>query len=396
MNSIKKTAFVCGALIASGLLLTSFTNENGGDKNKKYQIIHHAGGETVEYDTVIPMSSSYTPEQFLADKGISSENVEIIEIPSISELNCEVRELKTIVREFELDADHLSKEVELNVEVDDDGNMTVKKTVNGVEVEVTEEELKEIESSEGKHATMIKMRFDDHEAGENEERIEISVEVDNDGNKTITKTVNGEQVEMTEEELENLHITEMMSGDDINIFIDGDFPEGLEDEMKVLEIELEKLMEEGDENVKIITRRIEVNSDGDDNNFEWDSEGSEHRVIVMSSDDQEDFTVVIVTENYDEATSGNTKMRFNLSSEEMDVYPNPNDGIFKIRYESDEDKKTTIRVNDATGKEVFQEKLGKFSGKYEKELNLKSFGSGMYTITIQSGDEKEVHKVMIK
>ncbi len=396
MNSIKKIAFVGGALIASGLLLASFTNDNGGDKNKKYQIIHHADGETIEYDTVIPMSSSYTPEQFLADKGISNENVEIIEIPSISELNGEVREMKTIVREIELDADHLSKEVELNVEVDDDGNMTVKKTIDGIEVEVTEEELKEIENSRGERCKMIKMCFDDYETGEHEERIEISVEEDDEGNKIITKTVNGEQVEMTEEELENLHITEMMSGDDINIFIDGDFPEGLEDEMKELEIELEKLMEEGDENVKIVTRRIEMNSDGDENNFEWNSEGCEHRVIVMSSDDQEDFTVVIVTENYDEATSGNTKMKFNLSNEEMDVYPNPNDGAFKIRYESDENKKTTITVNDATGKEVFQEKLGKFSGKYEKELDLKSFGPGMYTITILNGDDKDVHKVMIK
>ena len=401
MKSIKKVAFVGGALIASGLLLASFTNDNGGDKNKKYQIIHHADGEMIEYDTVIPMSSTYTPEQFLADKGISSENVEIIEIPSLSGLNEEMREFRTIVREFELDVDNLSERIELKVEVDEDGNMTTKKTVNGVEVELTEEELKDIESNHRKHGEhrkhpkMIKMHFDDHEMGENDERIEIRVEVDEDGNKTITKTVNGEQVEMTEEELDNIHITEMMNGDDINIFIDGDFPEGLEDEMKELKIELEKLMEEGGEDMKVITRRIEMHSDHDDN-FEWSSEDKGHRVMFMSSDEKEDFTIVLVTEDYDEKTSGNSKMRVHHSTEEMDVYPNPNDGTFKIRYESTENKKTTITVNDATGKEVFQEKLGKFSGKYEKELDLRKFGPGMYTITIQNGDNKEVNKVMIK
>lgn len=401
MKSIKKVAFVGSALIASGILLASFTNDNGGDKNKKYQIIHHADGEMIEYDTVIPMSSSYTPEQFLADKGISSENVEIIEIPSLSGLNEEVREFRTIVREFELDHDNLSERIELNVEVDEDGNMTTKKTVNGVEVELTEEELKDIESNHRKHGEhrthpkMMKMRFDDHEMGENDERIEINVEIDDDGNKTITKTVNGQQVEMKEEELDNIHITEMMNGDDINIFIDGDFPEGLEDEMKELKIELEKLMEEGGEDMKVITRRIEMNSDHDDN-FEWSSEDKGHRVMFMSSDEKEDFTIVLVTEDYDEEASGNAKMRVHNSTEEMDVYPNPNDGTFKIRYESNENKKTTITVNDATGKQVFQEKLGKFSGKYEKELDLSEFGPGMYTITIQNGDNKEVNKVMIK
>ena len=75
MNSIKKIAFVGGALIASGVFLASFTHEKGEDKNKKYQIIHHADGEIIEYDTVVPMSSSYTPEQFIVDKGITSENI---------------------------------------------------------------------------------------------------------------------------------------------------------------------------------------------------------------------------------------------------------------------------------------------------------------------------------
>jgi hypothetical protein len=91
-----------------------------------------------------------------------------------------------------------------------------------------------------------------------------------------------------------------------------------------------------------------------------------------------------------------TKMRFEQSSENMDVYPNPNDGTFKIRYESDEKQKTNITVTDASGKKVFEEDLGKFSGSYEKEIDLKKFGSGMYTITIQNGNNEEVQKVMIK
>ena len=80
----------------------------------------------------------------------------------------------------------------------------------------------------------------------------------------------------------------------------------------------------------------------------------------------------------------------------MNLHPKPNDGLFIIRFESDENAKTTITVTDANGKKVLEEKLGKFSGKYEKEVDLKQYGSGLYTITIQSGDNVNVQKVMIK
>jgi hypothetical protein len=89
-------------------------------------------------------------------------------------------------------------------------------------------------------------------------------------------------------------------------------------------------------------------------------------------------------------------MRVIQFSEDMDVFPNPNDGTFKIRYENDNKKKTSVTVTDAAGRKVFEDKLGKFSGKYEKELNLIEFGSGMYTVTIQNGSNEEVQKVMIK
>lgn len=390
MNSTKKIAIIGCVLLASAAFLVSFTKGNEDDGKKKYQIIHHSNGETITYDTVISMGSSYTPQEFLADKGISDEDAKIITIPDISEMGKDGKMMHAFVHEVDIEDDGNGSEerVEIKVEMDDNGIMKTQKIVNGVEVEMTEEELTKIKSRHGDHGKMVRIKIDDEEMSDIDEHVEISVEIDDEGNRTVKKVVNGEEVEVTEDEINHIEIMEM-DGDDIDIFIQSDEFEG---DLNDIKLEIEKMIEEGGDDVHVITKHIEINSDGND----WESLDGKHEVKVMTMGEAEDHTIVLVTENYDESTSNEAKIKFETSSKEMDVYPNPNDGTFKIRFESDEKKKTNITVSDANGKKVFEEDLGKFSGKYEKELNLKEFGSGMYTITIQNGNNEEVQKVMIK
>jgi len=390
MNSITKIAVAGGALLVSAAFLVSFANGKDDDKKKKYQIIHHSNGEMLTFDTIIPMSSSYTPQEFLADKGISDEDAKIITIPDLSEMNQDGKMMRAFVHEVDIEKDGngAGETVEISVEMDENGNMKTKKLVNGVEVEMTEAELKEIKTKHGEHGKMIELRIDDEDLDGLEEQIEISVEIDDEGNKTITKIVNGEEVEMTEEELEDLEMMEI-GGDNINVFLSNS-----EVDVEGLQLEIEKIIEEGGEDVQVITKRIEINSE--DENVEWNSEDGKEKIEIVTMGDMEDHTVVLVTENYDKANPAHAKMMFESSSKEMDVYPNPNDGIFKLRFQSDEKQKTNITVTNSNGKKVFEENLGKFSGSYEKEIDLKKFGSGMYTITIQNGNNEKVQKVMVK
>ena len=53
-------------------------------------------------------------------------------------------------------------------------------------------------------------------------------------------------------------------------------------------------------------------------------------------------------------------------------------------------------VFNASGKNVFKDKLGKFSGTYNKELDLKKHGSGNYIVKITRGDDVTTHKVVIE
>lgn len=389
MNTIKKSILVGFTLLATSTLIFSFTNDNG-DKKKKYHIIHQSKGETITYDTILPMSSTFTPQDFLKEKGISDKNVEIVLLPSISDLEVEGEQMKTIVREMKIeekgDASQMEN-VEIKVEMDENGNMKTKKTVNGVEVELTEEDMKQIKSHQEGQDKLVVMKFDD-EIGESEQNVQIKVEMDDKGNKTVKKIVNGEEVEMTLEELDKLETLEFIGDEQMKIIVDGELSEEIEKEM-------EKGAGDDKKEIKVIQRKIQMHPGDEGSELNWESENGEQRIMVMSSGEQEEFTLVLVTENYDAAMEGETKMMFEHENKKMSVYPNPNDGTFNIRFESNESAKTTVTVTDANGKKVFEEKLGKFSGSYEKEVDLKKFGSGMYTVTIQSGDTETIQKVMI-
>lgn len=511
-----------GAVAVAGALVSFTSGDDDDDKKKKYHIIHQKDGTLTEYDTVLSVSSTYTVQNFLADKGIEDENVEIIEVPSMAENQFMFREdgmegdPHVMIREFsdnvviDLDGEE-GEHVEINITVDDQGNKVITKKVNGEEVELTEEDLENIEKHKHlreEHMIMREehkmMRTDMEGArehrieiiqdGEEGENIEIMVEVDEKGNKVITKKVNGEEVEMTEEEMKKMEsqshrmhepgegqriliemdmdekhdhvvefITEGEDGDKIEIKVEIDDQgnkiikktvNGVEVEMT--EEELEKMeshhgqmrgdhhgnrmmfhMDDSDMTdeekeammLKLQEKMSHLNIEMDSLNEhmemkfemlyeEFEGEEGEFRVMIKSFDKMdedmnwefkddhckmkrihtgdEDFTIVIVSQ---EGSSIHTETINETERVEapnsMLTFPNPNNGVFTIQFDQNEKMKTKVEILDAQGKVVFQDKLGKFSGEYKKEVDIKSNGPGMYIINIQQGDKINTNKVIV-
>ncbi|MFT5778539.1 MAG: hypothetical protein ACI837_001495, partial [Crocinitomicaceae bacterium] len=409
MKNGKKWGLLGFGIIASTALLVSFTSDPSDDKKKKYQVIHHENQEIVTYDTIISMDSEYTVEQFLADKGIDSKNVEIINIPNlISEIGEGMNEF---IIENEMHGDHHSENVKIICEMGEDGKKVTKKFVNGEEVELSEEELKELEAGhtgEGKQKVFIKHSGNPDEDlhFSEEHNVEIRVEVDDDGNKTIKKVVNGEEVEMTEEELENMHHFKSGENAEMKILLEeGELLElhglmdGLTEEM---EIKIEKMMEsleiENGKHQMIIKMDTDMEGfedidmemfEGGEATFDWISDDEEHHIKLMSTDEDEDFTIVLVTENIDETTQVERKMKVKTSKQSFETFPNPTDGSVTVRFIQEEKVNTAVKITDVNGKVVFKDKLGKFSGTYEKQVDLKKFGAGTYLISIEKDGRVE-------
>jgi len=395
-------------------------NEEKKSGKKKYHIIHQKDGITYEYDTIIPMDSGYSVDAFLADKGIESEDVKIIDIPNIANVpfmqeNGDQMRVFIQHRDENVtleDIDGVQKEVKIIREENNDGELIIKKYVNGEEVEPSEEDMQrvQIERISPDENMQIFINEDGsnlvwEEDGSHEKLVELRVEMNDQGEMTVEKLVDGQKVDVSEEELQKIEsgngqINVFHQEDDINIDLDSilqdlefdieiiegeDMQEG-QKRIIVKEIQLDKTELDGDS--KVITKEVRVH-----NNIELD--GS-----------KDDFTLVLVTENYD--ASMNETILVNaetLRSEKSDdialnepisVFPNPNNGTFTIAFEQKTEAKTSIRVTDAQGKIVFKEKLGNFSGNYRKELDLKKEGSGTYIVTVQQGDESSVSKVIVE
>lgn len=112
----------------------------------------------------------------------------------------------------------------------------------------------------------------------------------------------------------------------------------------------------------------------------------------------EDFTVVIVTENVQEedGIQTQTRTRTEQLNDPINIYPNPNTGTFTIAFQQAEKAATSLEITDVQGKVVFSEDLGTFSGNYKKELNLKRYGSGTYVVTVKQGNEVSSKKLIIE
>ena len=77
------------------------------------------------------------------------------------------------------------------------------------------------------------------------------------------------------------------------------------------------------------------------------------------------------------------------------LYPNPNDGSFTIKFNSNSNNAIKIGVYDMRGRDIFN-KTYQNNGLFDQSLQLNNVQSGIYLVNIQDGDKKIVKKIVVK
>jgi hypothetical protein len=132
-------------------------------------------------------------------------------------------------------------------------------------------------------------------------------------------------------------------------------------------------VEELEKEIQILKKRIEV----------LDIEKEE----LTLKEGNEETTISIIIED---AVPGT------LQVDNLQFSPNPNDGKFNISFDLPEKAKTVIRIFDASNKEIYKEDLGKFSGRYSKQIDISENPKGIYFLQITQNDKAVNKKIVIQ
>lgn len=77
------------------------------------------------------------------------------------------------------------------------------------------------------------------------------------------------------------------------------------------------------------------------------------------------------------------------------IHPNPSNGNFTVQFDSKSSNEIKIGVHDLRGREIFN-KSYQNSGVFNQNLQLSNVQAGVYLVTVQDGDRKEVKKIVIQ
>lgn len=77
------------------------------------------------------------------------------------------------------------------------------------------------------------------------------------------------------------------------------------------------------------------------------------------------------------------------------LYPNPNNGDFNVQFKSNNPEDVKINVHDMRGRQIFNQSY-KNNGLFDQNIKLSNASSGIYMVTIENGNSKEVRKIVIE
>ena len=78
----------------------------------------------------------------------------------------------------------------------------------------------------------------------------------------------------------------------------------------------------------------------------------------------------------------------------LTIFPNPTDGLITIGFESLQADDFNISIQNVLGVVIFEEKLIKFSGLYQKQINLEEYSNAIYLVKIKTAFA-EINKKII-
>lgn len=260
-------------------------------------------------------------------------------------------------------------DVQVTIKETKDGKVT-KQVLKGKEAEEylkkeTEGSALFLESDDDTNVIIMKVEGDDVHGHSWISDEDIDIDIDMGELNTELEKLRDELEELNKEEIairldEIMEMREEMT--EMHVIKMEELHHNMDDLLEISEnIEVELVEEDG---VMIITKTI-----GDTEIVKEiiiDDEGKGNKVVVMKS-----------SKGISDRSTG---------SFDVNVYPNPSDGNFFIDLKLKKDKEASVKVVDASGKEVYKKNV-QGSSEHKLEVKLKKPSAGVYVIVVEQDNE---------
>jgi Secretion system C-terminal sorting domain len=230
-------------------------------------------------------------------------------------------------------------------------------------------------AEEGKHTFVFKSD------GDGKDNLhDIKVWIDEDGEKHITK--NGKEIDLSGSwtDKDGNEFSIKTTDGKFMILSDEDLNEFVSEDGKTFEVKFSTdNMEDGD-------HKIMMYSSSDDGDVE-------HKTItveVLTS-----FNIHVEDVQGDEFNKFDGINAKSLKINELNYYPNPNNGKFTLQFKADK-RPTKISITSLEGKEIYAESLSGFEGTYQNEIDLSGQKQGIYLLQILQGKKAINKKIVVE
>ncbi len=79
----------------------------------------------------------------------------------------------------------------------------------------------------------------------------------------------------------------------------------------------------------------------------------------------------------------------------INVYPNPNNGVFNINVNTDKASDLSIELMNTQGQVIYKDAVNAVS-KYNQSIDVQGFAKGVYFLRVNTGNEVRMNKVVIR
>lgn len=116
---------------------------------------------------------------------------------------------------------------------------------------------------------------------------------------------------------------------------------------------------------------------------------------LLTADYWNDDTGTINSWSIEVCSQTATLITENFGLDNFGIFPNPNNGNFSVKFNSNSSNEISIEVHDIRGRQIFN-KVYQNTGLFDQNVQLSNVQTGVYLVTVKDGNRKEVKKIVIE